>query len=81
MVQKPVRRVAPIVKSKPVASVASKWVLKAASSGRALIAHTGGADLRTVYVGDTVESIGRIVAIEKDASGWKVKGTKATLSQ
>lgn len=77
VVRKNVRQDAPVVKIKPT----SKWVLKAASSGRALIAHAGGADLRTVYVGDTVEPIGRIVAIEKSSSGWKVKGTKATISQ
>lgn len=77
VVQKTVRQNTPVVKIKPT----SKWVLKAASSDRALIAHAGGADLRTVYVGDTVEPIGRIVAIEKSASGWKVKGTKATISQ
>lgn len=60
----------------------SNWELRSAQPGQAMVSTKNGkGDIRTVFVGDTLPGVGRIVAITQTPSGWVVRGTTATLHQ
>ncbi|MDD4615613.1 MAG: hypothetical protein PHW76_00610 [Alphaproteobacteria bacterium] len=59
---------------------ATTWVLRAAAPGEGLIAKNAETnDFKKVHVGDAVESIGKVVAIEAQGDSWIVRGTKGSI--
>lgn len=78
-------RAAPAKVAAPKATAAPKeatnWVLRAAQPGRAIVAPQGSNDLRTVEIGNTLEGIGRVTAVEIESGRWVVRGTKGVLRQ
>jgi len=69
----------PIVIESKGQSVAH-WVLRAAIPGQAWIAPNGtDKDLKPVHVGDVLQGIGRVTAIEPKDGDWVVEGTKGSL--
>ena len=69
------KTVAPAPKPKAV-----KWTLRSASPGRATLATQDG-DLRTVEVGNSVPSLGRIESIAVQGGKWVVQGSQGSVSQ
>lgn len=59
----------------------TRWELRSAQEGSAMIGKPGESDLKTIQVGETVPGLGRITAIEKRGEGWVVQGTQARLTQ
>jgi hypothetical protein len=57
------------------------WELRSAQPGTAMVARQGQDDVRTVSVGDTLPSVGRITAIEQSPNGWVVTGTLGSIRQ
>lgn len=73
---------APSAAPAPVKPVAVAWELRGAQPGKVLLSRKGmGGDVRTVSLGDTVPGLGKIVSIDRTASGWVVKGTQGSVSQ
>lgn len=64
---------------KPQASSKGKWKLRAALPGKATIARENSNDLRTVEVGDRLDSIGKIQSISLENGKWIVQGTKGQI--
>lgn len=65
----------PSVKQKPI------WILRSASSTKAVIYNQASGDLKTVAVGDIVEGLGRIQSISEQNSLWVIKASKSSLSE
>lgn len=84
-VSEPVVSQAPVIeKVAPAQKQAVKksaWVLKGASSGRALLSDKATSDTRSVRVGDVVPGLGRILSITDTGSAWVVKGTLGSVSE
>ncbi len=71
-------------KAAPVKTVNSQkiqWVLRAAQPGQASIAARGSNELKTVRVGDSVDSLGRVQSITIENGRWVVRGTNGLVSQ
>ncbi|MDE2029969.1 MAG: hypothetical protein KGI97_05315, partial [Alphaproteobacteria bacterium] len=57
-------------------AAAPRWILRAALPGQAWVATSATSrDLHHLRVGDTLEGIGRVTAIEASGNGWIVRGT------
>lgn len=58
----------------------NRWILRAASPEEAWIAkNTDTRELQPVHIGDNVESIGKVTAIQQVGSTWVVQGTHGTI--
>ncbi|MCK5284538.1 MAG: hypothetical protein KAJ86_03020 [Alphaproteobacteria bacterium] len=57
------------------------WELRSAQPGKALIAPTGSNDMKTVYVGDIIDDIGKITSITVENGKWIIRGTQNNISQ
>lgn len=57
------------------------WALRGASRGEAIITDTNSGAVQTVSVGDTVQGLGRITAIEVNNNRWVVQGTQGAVRQ
>lgn len=59
----------------------TKWQLRSAQPGKALISESGSSDFRTVVVGDTLRGLGKIVSIDIEDGKWVVTGTQGRILQ
>lgn len=84
-VEKPASAKKPAVKKSSApkkAAVKKNWIMKSARPGSAWLADGPGGALRQIYVGDSVEGIGTVTAVEKNEAGrWVVRGTKGSVAQ
>lgn len=68
---------------RPVTALASgagsRWELRSAQPGKAVVSPKGSNEMRTVAVGDTLEGLGRITSIDLQGSIWTVTGTRGQL--
>jgi hypothetical protein len=71
-----IKRTSPKPKTKSV-----QWDLRGASVGQAFLAERGTQNLRTVNVGDTIPTVGRITSIAIENNRWVVRGTSGTVTQ
>ena len=63
------------------ASSVSKWELRGARPGEAMVGKSGQADFRTVRVGDSIVGIGQIQSISQSGGRWVVQGTTGSITQ
>jgi hypothetical protein len=81
--EKPVaKKVAP--KARPKATTAptlTNWQLRAAQPNKAWISKRGQRDMLAVTVGDTIQGLGRVVAITNRNGKWFVVGTDGQITQ
>lgn len=69
---------APVKAADPVRSAppaVTKWILRSAQPGSAMLVPSGGGEMKTVAVGDTLSGIGRIKSIQMEGGRWVVQGT------
>jgi|GEM_PF-4700533 len=59
----------------------TEWVLRGAQSGSAFVSYEGGAGMRLVNIGDTLEGLGRIINITQIDGKWVVQGTSGSVHQ
>ena len=59
----------------------SRWTLRSASPGKAILYNQTTNESKSVRVGDNVPSIGSITSIEKVAGQWVIKGTSGQVSR
>jgi hypothetical protein len=58
----------------------TRWVLRAAMPGQAWVSTTPTSrELKQLQVGDTLEGIGKITAIQQQGNNWVVQGTKGLI--
>lgn len=77
---KPAKKVV-VATAKAPKPVKNLWVLKSASSSKAILSDKSTGDLKTVGVGDVVPALGRIISITNTNSSWVVKGTTGSVSE
>lgn len=63
------------------ASSSSRWELRAAQPGRAWVSHPGERDMRGIEVGQSLEGIGTVTAINYQNGIWTVYGTQGQINQ
>jgi TolA-binding protein len=78
--------VSPKVKTRAAARPAGKqaaprWVLKSAQPGQAYVSRPGQADMISVHIGDTLQGIGHVTAIDAAGGRWIIHGTQGSISQ
>lgn len=59
----------------------SRWILRSASTGKAILYNQSTNESKSVRIGDTVSTIGSITSIEKLSGKWVVKGTAGQISR
>lgn len=59
----------------------TKWQLRSAQPGRAMLSPQGSNEMRSVAIGDTVDGLGRVTSINIENGTWIVRGTKGFVSR
>ena len=59
----------------------TKWQLRSAQPGRAMLSPQGSNEMRSVAVGDSVTGLGKITSINIENGNWIVRGTKGFVSR
>lgn len=79
----PVEKTSPSpVKKKKKMPPRKRWVLKSAKPGEAWVAEVGSSEMQVVSVGQVLNGVGRVTAIEQDDAGrWVVTGTRGKVAQ
>ncbi len=68
-----------IAATKPKA--ASKWELRSARPGEAMVGKSGEAGLQTIRVGDSISGIGQVQSISQSGGRWVVQGSTGSIGQ
>jgi intracellular multiplication protein IcmG len=59
----------------------TKWVLKSAQPGRAIVSKVGESEIYTIHVGESLAGIGKITSISVEDGKWVVQATNGKILQ
>jgi hypothetical protein len=59
----------------------TKWQLRSAQPGRAMLSPTGSNEMKSVTIGETVDGLGKITSINIEGGTWIVRGTQGFVTR